>query len=49
MQNFHYKGFSNFHYPSPQRKRRAIITYKHAIYKLPEEFPNDLRLRILGK
>ena len=33
---------------SPQVKRLAIITYKHGIYKLPHEFPNDLRLRILG-
>ena len=32
---------------SPQEKRLAIITYKHGIYKLPHEFPNDLRLRIL--
>ena len=28
---------------SPQVKQCAIITYKHGIYKLP----NDLRLRIL--
>ena len=33
---------------SPQVKRRAIITYKHGIYKLPQELPNDLRLRKLG-
>ena len=26
----------------------AIITYKHGIYELPHELPNDLRLRILG-
>ena len=26
----------------------AIITYKHGIYQLPHELPNDLRLRILG-
>ena len=33
---------------SPQVKRYAIITYKHGIYKLPHELPNDLRLRVLG-
>ena len=33
---------------SPQVKRWAIITYKLGIYELPNEFPNDLRLRILG-
>ena len=33
---------------SPQLKRCAIITYKHGIYELPHEFPNDLRLRISG-
>ena len=31
----------------PQVKQWAIITYKHAIYELPHELPNDLRLRIL--
>ena len=35
---------------SPQMKRRAITTYKHGIYELPHELPNDLRLLwILGK
>ena len=33
---------------SPQVKRYAIITYKHGIYELPHELPNDLRLRKLG-
>ena len=33
---------------SPQVKRRAIISNKHGVYELPHEFPNDLRLRILG-
>ena len=33
---------------SQQVKRWAIITYKHGIYELPHELPNDLRLRILG-
>ena len=33
---------------SLQVKRGAIITYKHGIYELPHELPNDLRLRILG-
>ena len=34
---------------SPQVKRWMIITYKHGIYKLPHELPNDLRVRNLGK
>ena len=29
---------------SPQVKRWAIITYKHGIYELPHELPNELRL-----
>ena len=33
---------------SPQVKRGTIITYKHAIHELPNELPNNLRLRILG-
>ena len=32
----------------PQVKRYAIVTYKHGIYKLPHELPNDLRYKILG-
>ena len=28
---------------SPQVKGCEIITYKHGIYKLPHELPNDLR------
>ena len=32
---------------SSQVKRCAIITYKHDLYELPHELPNDLRLRIL--
>ena len=32
---------------SPQVKRWAIITYKHGIYELPHELPNDARPRIL--
>ena len=35
-------------FPSPKVKRYAIITYKHGIYELPHELPDDLRLRILG-
>ena len=35
-------------FPLPQVKRCVIITYKHALYELPHELPNDLRLRILG-
>ena len=31
---------------SPQVKRWAIITYKHAIYELPHKLPKDLRLII---
>ena len=30
---------------SPQVKRCEIITYKHGIYELPHELPNDLRLK----
>ena len=33
---------------SPQVKRCVIIIYKHGIYELPHELPNDVRLRILG-
>ena len=33
---------------SPKVKRWAIITYKHGVYELPNELPNDLRLRKLG-
>ena len=32
----------------PQGERRVIIiSYKHGIYDLPHELPNDLALRIL--
>ena len=42
--------FSMFYqiFLSPQIKGCTIITYKHSIYKLPQELPNNLRLRILG-
>ena len=30
---------------SPQLKRWAIITYKHGIYELPHELPNNLKLK----
>ena len=33
---------------SSQVKRCAIITYKHGIYELPHELPNDLRQSTLG-
>ena len=33
---------------SAQVKRCALTTYKHGIYELPHELPNDLKLRILG-
>ena len=36
-------------FPSPQVKRCAIITYKHGIYELSHEFPNDLRLNNRNK
>ena len=29
-------------------KRCAIFTYRHGMYELPHELPNDLRLRKLG-
>ena len=43
--------FSMFYqiFLSPQVKRWVIITYKHGIYELPHELPNDIRLlKILG-
>ena len=33
---------------SPQVKRCAIITYKHSIYELPHELPNDIRVSMPG-
>ena len=56
LKTYNYNQFQNFwdflmFYQisfSPQVKRFAIITYKHGIYELFHEFPNDLRLRILG-
>ena len=33
---------------SPQVKQTIIISDTHAIYELPHELPNGLRLRILG-
>ena len=33
---------------SPQVKRSAIISNTQDVYELPHEFPNDLRIRILG-
>ena len=33
---------------SAQVKQWAIITYKHGIFELPHELPNDLRPKILG-
>ena len=32
---------------SPQVTQCPIITYKYGIYELPQEFLDDLRLRIL--
>ena len=33
---------------SPQVKRCAIVTYKHGLYELHHELPNDLALWELG-
>ena len=33
---------------SPEVKQSTIVSNKHGIYKLPQELPNDLRLRKLG-
>ena len=33
---------------SPQVKRCPIITNKYGIYELPNDLPNDIRLRMLG-
>ena len=33
---------------SQQVKRNVIISNKFGIYELPQELPNDLKLRILG-
>ena len=33
---------------SPQVKRSTMISNKQVAYELRREFPNDLRLRILG-
>ena len=33
---------------SPQVKQCVISTYKHGIYELPNELPNNLRLTTLG-
>ena len=43
-------GLSMFYqiFLSSQVKQWAIITYKHGMYELPQELPNDLILRILG-
>ena len=32
---------------SPQVKQSTIISQKHGLYELPQEFQNNLRLRIL--
>ena len=34
---------------SPQVKRNAIISNKYSIYELPNELPNNLRLKDLRK
>ena len=38
----------NFLSPQVKRCTSETITYKQGIYELPQELPNDLRLRILG-
>ena len=35
-------------FPFTTSETMQIIAYKHGIYELPHEFPNNLRLRILG-
>ena len=35
--------------PPTTSERKRDFSNKHGIYELPEELPNDLRLRILGK
>ena len=32
---------------SPQVKRCVIVTYKNVIYELPNELPNDFRIKLL--
>ena len=32
---------------SPQGKRSVIISYKHGVYELPHELPNDSKLMTL--
>ena len=34
--------------PQVKVKQYLIITYKHGIYELPHELPNDLGLTLLG-
>ena len=43
--------FSMFYqiFISPQVKQSAIISNKQGVYELPNELPNDWRLRTLGK
>ena len=33
---------------SPQVERGVILTYKHGLYELAHELPNDLRVKILA-
>ena len=51
-----YQSYNHFHsilrlfdaltnFPLTQVKRFAIIIYKHGIYELPHELPNDFRVR----
>ena len=50
-QSFSYfEIFLMFHqiFLSPEVKQSTIVSNKHGIYKLPQELPNDLRLRKLG-
>ena len=35
-------------FPFTASETMIVITYKHGMYELPHELPNDLRFRILG-
>ena len=35
-------------FPFTTSETMRVITYKHGIYELPHELPNDVKLRTLG-
>ena len=35
-------------FPPPKVKQSAIVSNKQGVYELPNELPNDVRLRIFG-